>query len=67
MIKEVVCLLTFSEGFGATIETAMWEPQSTLFLLSPELFFSKPRFLLKKVRKHNVMYCAMYHALYHGS
>ena len=31
--KEMISLLTFSEGLGAILETAMWELQSALFSL----------------------------------
>ena len=50
--KEVVSLLTYSEGLGTILETAMWELQSTFFLLGPGLSFLRPFFSLKKVGKH---------------
>ena len=42
--KEVVSLLTFSEGLGTILETAMWELQSTFFLLGPGLSFLRSFF-----------------------
>ena len=50
--KEVVSLLTFSEGLGTILETAMWELQSTFFSLGPGLPFLRPYLSLKKVGKH---------------
>ena len=50
--KEVVSLMTFSEGLGTILETAMWKLQSTFFLLGPGLSFLRPCLSLKKVRKH---------------
>ena len=50
--KEVVSLLTFSEGLGTILETATWELQSTFFLLGPGLSFLRPCLSLKKVGKH---------------
>ena len=47
--KEVVSLLTFSEGLGTILETAMWGLQSTL---GPGLSFLRPCLSLKKVGKH---------------
>ena len=51
VVKEVISLLTFSEGMDAILETAMWELQSTFFMLGPELSFLKPCLSLKKVGK----------------
>ena len=34
VVKEVISLLTFSEGLDAILETAMWELQC--FMLGPE-------------------------------
>ena len=50
--KEVVSLLTFSEGLGTVLETAMWELQSTFFSLGPGLSSLRPYLSLKKVGKH---------------
>ena len=50
--KEVVTLLTFSEGLVTVAETAMWELQSTFFSLGPGLSFLKPCLSLKNVGKH---------------
>ena len=50
--KEVVSLLTFSEGLGTILETTMWELESTFFSLAPRLFFLRPCLSLKKVGKH---------------
>ena len=49
--KEVVSLLTFSEGLGTILETAMWELQSTFFSLGPGLSFLRTCLSLKKVGK----------------
>ena len=50
--KEVVSLLTFSEGLGTILETAMWELQSAFFSLGPGLPFLRLYLSLKKVGKH---------------
>ena len=50
--KEVVFLLTFSEGLGTILETAMWELQSTFFSLGHGLSFLRPCLSLKKAGKH---------------
>ena len=50
--KEVVSLLTFSEGLSTILKTAMWELQSTFFLLGPGLSLLRPCLSLKKVGKH---------------
>ena len=50
--KEVISLLIFSEGLGTILETAMWELQSTFFLLDPGLSFLRACLSLKKVGKH---------------
>ena len=55
VVKEVVSLLTFSEGLGIILGTAIWELQSTLFLLGPALFFLKPCLSLKKVESIKVL------------
>ena len=51
--KEVVSLLTFSEGLGTILETVMLELQSIFFLLGAGLSFLRPCLSLKKVGKHN--------------
>ena len=48
VVKEVISLLTFSKGLDAILETAMWELQSTFFMLGPELSFLKPCLSLVK-------------------
>ena len=50
--KQMVSLLTFSEGLGTIPETAMWELKSTFFSVLPGLSFLKPCLSLKKVGKH---------------
>ena len=50
--KQMVSLLTFSEGLGTIPETSMWELKSTLFSVVPGLSFLKPCLSLKKVGKH---------------
>ena len=51
-VAKVVFILTFSEGLGTILETAMWELQSTFISLGPGLAFLRPCLLLKKVGKH---------------
>ena len=53
--KEMVSLLTFSEGLGTIPETAMWELKSTFFSVGPGLSFFKPCLSLKKVGNHKVL------------
>ena len=50
--KKLVSLLTFSEGLGTILETAMWELQSIFFSLGTGLSFLRPCLSLKKVGKH---------------
>ena len=40
--KEVVSLVTFSEGLGTILETETWELQPTFFSLGPGLSFLRP-------------------------
>ena len=50
--KEVVYLLTFSEGLVTILETTMWKLESIFFSLAPRLFFLRHCLSLKKVGKH---------------
>ena len=63
VVKEMVSLLTLSEDLGTIFETAVWEPQSTYFLLGPELslikayYHSKRWENIKVLIGPNLMYC----------
>ena len=50
--KENVSVLTFSEKLGTVPETAIWELQSTFFLLGLGISFLRPSLSFKKLRKH---------------
>ena len=50
--KENVSVLTFSEKLGTVPETAIWELQSTFFLLRLGISFLRPSLSFKKLRKH---------------
>ena len=64
VVKEVVCLLTFSDRLDTILETAMWKLQSTFALLGPVLSFLRPFLSLKNVGEHKGTDWTRFAALY---
>ena len=52
VVWQKISILTFSEGSLTILGTALWELQSTFFLLGLGISFLRPCLSLKKVGKH---------------